>query len=79
MYLVFVILIGVQLGYFYNNYQFLIGLIVYATILQMIEVVQMPGTVRNFIGNKISYLDFVNVIEFIFYSVYIYTKVVQVN
>lgn len=78
MYLIFVILIGVQLAYFYNHYVFLIGLIAYAIILQIIEVLQMPGTIRNFMGNNISYQDFVNVIEFIFYSMYIYTKVVQV-
>ena len=75
MYLTYVILISVYLEYFYESSVCNWIIAVYTSFLLMIESIQLPGSIRNLMNGKSTYQDFVNIMEFIGYIVYIYITI----
>ena len=78
MYINYVAIIAVYLGNFYQQIRFMAVIIGYSSILAIIELFQLPGTVHRLWNNESNYQDYINISELISYSTYIGINVLQI-
>ena len=78
IYITYVVTIAVYLGNFYLQIRFMVVIISYSSALVIIELLQLPGTIRRFWNNESNYQDYINISELISYSTYIGINVLQI-
>jgi hypothetical protein len=78
MYINYVAIIAVYLGNFYQQIGFMAVIIIFSSVLAIIELFQLPGTIRRFWNNQSNYQDYINISELISYFAYIVINILQV-